>query len=86
MNEEAQGLLTFVCSLIAKIKLQCQLCMRSTVSMLHEHTMGKEDEYALLLKGLVPEAEAGLGPMCSRVFRSMKEGNNSVTFKTSSRL
>ena len=48
----------------------------------HEHTMGKEDEYAPLLKGLVPEAEAGLGPMCSRVSRSMKEGNNSVTFKT----
>ena len=48
--------------------------------------MGKEDEYAPLLKGLVPEAEAGLGPMRSRVSRSMKEGNNSVTFKTSSRL
>ena len=43
--------------------------------------MGKEDEYAPLLKGLVPEAEAGLGPMRSRVSRSMKEGNNSVTFK-----
>lgn len=81
LNEEAQGLLTYVFSLIAKINLQCQLCTRSTVSTLHEHTVGEEDEYAPLLKDLVPEAEAGLGPMRSRVTRSMKEGNNSVTFK-----
>ena len=53
----------------------------STSSTLHEHTMRKVDKYAPLLKGLVPEAEARLGPMRSRVSPSMKEGNNSVTFK-----
>ena len=34
--------------------------------------MRKEDEYALVLKGLVPEAEARLGPMRSKVSRSIK--------------
>ena len=75
------GSLDVCFSLIAKINLQCRLCTRSTVSTLHENTVGEEDEYAPLLKDLVPESEAGLGPMRSRVSRSMKEGNNSVTFK-----
>ncbi|CAE8716698.1 unnamed protein product, partial [Polarella glacialis] len=80
LGEGAQAVLDFLGTFLATFSVQCQVCSHQTVSSAHDQviTFGEnlcgavpEEGELVVLGPLVSEAAAGLGPIRSRVKRSM---------------
>jgi hypothetical protein len=85
VHENAQAMLAYVVAFLSTLALQCQMCSQSTATTVHESAetfsitslcsqvatveTGDDDK---IFDALPDEASAGLGPMRSRVQRTMQ--------------
>jgi len=82
VGESTQAMFAYIIAFFASLTLQCQMCSQSTASTIHEDFRGgfccgqgnttSRAEEDRLMGPLQDEATAGLGPLRSRLRRSMQ--------------
>lgn len=85
IGETAQTMLTFVLAILSSLSIQCQMCSHAAASSAHDQVIaygenlcgasvaGDNSEDLVVLGPLLSEADAGLGPMRSRVRRTLED-------------
>lgn len=71
VQENAQALLTYMVAILSSLALQCQMCSQNAASTIHETTFADSQDDGQT-GAWVEEADLGLGPVRSRVQRTIQ--------------
>lgn len=71
VQENAQALLTYMVAILSSLAFQCQMCSQNAASNIHETTFADSQD-DVQCGAWVEEADLGLGPVRSRVQRTIQ--------------